>query len=498
MRFRDPTRAHRWAAGSLIAPIILAAGLAASPPVAGAGPAGDRLMWTECAGLAPADLRCANVTVPLDYAHPHGRKITVAISRRPARDPARRHGVLLLTGGGPGNPGVPLPVQWGAVLSPDILATYDLVGFDVRFVERSTPLTCGQPGEEPGGFWIRTAGYASFSSQVAQARQYAQDCQRNAGWALPYATTANAARDLDRIRIALGEPTISFLGGSFAGLLGATYVTLFPRRVDRFVLDSPPLRDNVWRPFELDRTASLEAGLHTFAAFVATGDPSYGLGGTPEAVLDSVATLFQRANTGEVTTSDGHRWTLGELGYLTLLGVSTDQLFPVVALDLASIRAGQAPPVPLPLYPTALPGTPGVPADNHTAVNTAFRCADSPWPRDLATYRRDVADYGRRYPFFGPAEANVSPCAFWPVGGDGQRRMGTDHGPAVLLTAATRDVVVPLGNTLATRAALPGSRLATVDAQYHAPVPYQGSACLMATVTAYLVTGELPAADVSC
>jgi hypothetical protein len=264
------------------------------------------------------------------------------------------------------------------------------------------------------------------------------------------------------------------------------------------VLDSPPFSNSVWRPFELDRTANMEAGLHTFAAFVAAGNAGYGLGDTPEAVLDSVRKLLDLANAGGVSTSDGHLWTVGELGYLTLLGASTDQLFPVVALDLASIRAGQAPPIPLPLYPAALPGTPGVPADNHTAVNTAFRCADSPWPRDLATYRRDVASYGQRYPFFGPAEANVNPCAFWPVSRDNRVPLSGYHGPGVLFTAATRDVIVPLGNTLATRAALRGSRLVTVDAQYHAPVPFQGSTCLMATVAAYLVTGVLPATDVSC
>jgi hypothetical protein len=221
MRHRDPVtraRARRTSAAGLIAIIALSTCVAATPvAAAGAGtaPAAQRLTWTSCAGIDSPGLQCADVAVPLDYARPAGRKITVAISRLPARDPARRHGILLMTGGGPGNAGVPLPVQWGAVLSPDILATYDLVGFDVRFVERSTPLTCGQPGEEPGGFWVRTAGFASFGVQAEQARQYARDCQRNAGWALPYATTANAARDMDRIRAALGADTISFLSGSF-------------------------------------------------------------------------------------------------------------------------------------------------------------------------------------------------------------------------------------------------------------------------------------------
>jgi len=454
-----------------------------------------RLAWTACAGVDHPVLRCAAVRVPLDHAKPGGRSIDVVISRLPAEDPARRHGVLVMTGGGPGNPGVPLPVQWGAVLPATVRATFDLVGFDIRFTERSTPISCGQPAEEPGGYWIRTAGLAPFASHVAQARQYARDCQRHAGWALPYATTANAARDLDLIRSALGERKISYLGGSFAGLLGAYYAALHPDRVDRFVLDSPPFGDAIWRPFELDRARSLEAGFHAFTTFVAAGNETYHLGDTAEAVTSSLYALSDRANTGNLTTPDGHRWTFGEVGYLTLLGTSVDQLFPAVATNLAALAAGTTPPVPLPLYPAALPGTP---ADSHTAVNTAYRCADHPWPTGLDTYRRDLATYSTRYPTYGPAVANINPCAFWPVRADNRVPLPAGRPPAMLFAAATRDPVVPPRNTLATMAAFSGSRLVTVDAQYHAPIPFQGNECLMTTVAGYLTTGVLPAGDVTC
>lgn len=482
-----------------LARVVLTAGLilqlAPVSPAEATPP--QRLEWTACAGIDQPDLRCALVRVPLDYARPRGRTIDVAISRLPARDPARRHGVLLMTGGGPGGPGVPLPVQWGPVLPADVRATFDLVGFDIRFTERSTPISCGQPTEEPGGYWVRTAGFAPFASHAAQARQYARDCARHAGWALPHATTANAARDLDLVRAALGERQISYLGGSFAGLLGATYAALYPHRVDRFVLDSPPFADAIWRPFELDRAESFEAGFHAFTAFAAAGN-AFGLGGTAEEVAGSLRALFDRANTGGLTTPDGHTWTVGEVGYLTLLGNSVDQLFPVVATDLAALAAGATPPIPLQLYPAALPGTPGVPADNHTAVNTAYRCADRAWPTNLDTYRRDLAVYGTRFPNYGPALANVNMCAFWPFSADNRVLLPPTRPPAMLFAAATRDSVVPVRNTLATLAAFRGSRLVTVDAQYHAPIPFQGNACLLATVAGYLSTGQLPAQNVSC
>jgi pimeloyl-ACP methyl ester carboxylesterase len=51
-------------------------------------------------------------------------------------------------------------------------------------------------------------------------------------------STNNTARDIDRIREALGDEQISFYGISYGTLLGATYGGLFPDRVRVLVLDS--------------------------------------------------------------------------------------------------------------------------------------------------------------------------------------------------------------------------------------------------------------------
>jgi pimeloyl-ACP methyl ester carboxylesterase len=58
------------------------------------------------------------------------------------------------------------------------------------------------------------------------------------GVLLPYITTANTARDMDRIRQALGEPRVSYWGTSYGTYLGAVYATLFRDRTDRMLFDS--------------------------------------------------------------------------------------------------------------------------------------------------------------------------------------------------------------------------------------------------------------------
>lgn len=58
------------------------------------------------------------------------------------------------------------------------------------------------------------------------------------------------------------------------------------------------------------------------------------------------------------------------------------------------------------------------------------------------------------------------------------------------------DVAVPVANSRAVAAGIPGSRLVTIDA--HAPYPAFGDACLNGQVDAFLTTGTLPSAGAAC
>ncbi len=148
----------------------------------------------------------------------------------------------------------------------------------------------------------RNVSYPSTAADVRKdgriAKAIARQCatSRTAG-SLPYMTTANTARDMDRIREALGERKISYLGASYGTYLGAVYTTLFPQRSDRFVLDSS------LGPGGYDYTAQrrfghgLEERFPDFAKFAAA-NPQYGLGSTPKQIR---ATFFDLARRLEKT-----------------------------------------------------------------------------------------------------------------------------------------------------------------------------------------------------
>src|ERR1700693_2338448 len=110
----------------LVIVTLVAAGCTRTPtPVSKSSPTPtpSPLVWADCNG----GFQCATVEVPLDYAHPAAGTIGIAISRKPATDPARRIGSVLTNPGGPGASGIQfLRGEAGAMSA--LNALFDLIG----------------------------------------------------------------------------------------------------------------------------------------------------------------------------------------------------------------------------------------------------------------------------------------------------------------------------------------------------------------------------------
>ena len=95
------------------------------------------LHWKACDG----DWQCARARVPLDYRHPGGAKISIALVRHPATDPARRLGSLFINGGGPAEQIEPLQSFYPSL--PAVMRErFDIVIFDPRGFGLSTAVRC--------------------------------------------------------------------------------------------------------------------------------------------------------------------------------------------------------------------------------------------------------------------------------------------------------------------------------------------------------------------
>ncbi|AGZ44022.1 TAP domain protein [Actinoplanes friuliensis DSM 7358] len=455
------------------------------------------MTWAACpadvnAKTAPLTAECTTVPVPLDYSHPGGTQISLLVSRIASTKPQQRRGILLLNPGGPGGSGLDQAAfLMNKGLPASVTDSYDLIGMDTRGVGHSTPMYCGLPEEL--GYWANVPPYAADDAAViAQAKiaeKVAQTCAANdsRGW-LKHLTTANMARDLDRIRAALGEQKASFYGASYGSALGAAYVSLFPGTTDRVVLDSNLADTHLDRDGLRRFARGVEETFPDFAKWAAARHASYGLGRTPAQVRKNYFAIAERLD--RTPASDG---TTGAIfRYLTFAYLYGDIQYGPLAriwqtlLDPGAARAKAAPPA--------------TPIDNGLTVFLAVTCNDVNWPEDLATYRRGVAEDRKRYPMFGAATANITPCAYWEHEPSEPPVKVDNRGPAdVLMLQNRHDPVTPAINAQLLRQKFgQRARLVTVDDSGHGVYVLGGNACALDLATAYLVDGKMPARDLSC
>ncbi|MEV6954251.1 alpha/beta hydrolase [Streptomyces sp. NPDC051183] len=448
----------------------------------------QKLQWKRCDTNGPDTFQCATLKVPLDYNDPRGRTIGLAISRLKASSAKARHGVLLLNPGGPGAPGLRLPVDPLMKFPPEVKRRYDLVGFDLRGVGQSAPVSCGLTAEEQAD---RPYKAETFAKDVDRARTVAGKCRARAGDMLPHLTTRNNARDMDVIRAALGEKTISYLGASYGTYLGAVYMQLFPQRADRMVLDSATDPTRIYRGMFQDMAKAAEHAFTRWTAWTASRHTTYGLGDTPAEVRETYWDLIARANRrpipfeGQTLTGDGIRADNSTFFHVQRAAER------IAGLKKAAEGANPA--------PSGTPGQVQEPDDNYLSAAWSFMCADTrTWSHDPERYRREAIRDRARYPLYGDFAAAITPCAFWEQGSEPQTRI--DNKVGALITQNEWDSQTPLFSGRAMHRALQGSRMLTVSGGEGHGVVYAPDSipCADKAVTVYLTTGRLPAKDLNC
>jgi pimeloyl-ACP methyl ester carboxylesterase len=451
------------------------------------------LTWTTCPPpLLPLPddprLKCAKIQVPLDYRAPSGKTIEVMISRIATAKPGLRRGVLLHNGGGPGVPSLHLPVAYAQIYPPEVLERYDIIGFDPRGIGYSTPVTCGRTVEQfPIDLFVPfPAPDGSIDRNVQFAKEVARDCQVNGGDVLPHITTANTARDMDRIRIALGERKLSYNSGSYGSYLGAVYATLFADRTDRFIIDSNVDPTKVWH----DQWSLMDVGnelrLNDLTAWLAERNETYHLGATAAQVRQRYFDLIARLDKTPVVHPEIGPMNGNILRSLTRGLVYHTTQFSTLAEFWAYADHGGAAP--------QRAAQAAVPADNQFASLLAVTCGDAGVPRDIQHYRREVAVNRVLFPAMNGMGTNIWPCAFWRDPVEPPVRV-TSKGPSnILMVQTLRDPATPYAGALGMRRAL-GQRatMISVDTGNHGAYDPSTPSCAVRGVHSYLATGVRPA-----
>ena len=468
------------------------AGASAGGGSAAIVPGASKLSWHACGGQL-AGLQCTTLQVPLNYAGPGGRKITIALSMLPATAPkSQQQGVLLVNPGGPGEPGRSLAGDVAAGLSPQVAADYDIVGFDPRGVGASVPaLTC-----DPSFYSGRRPDYipanaAAEQVLITRAKTYAADCEQRFGWLLPYLTTVNMARDMDEIRQAFGVQKINYYAFSYGTYLGQAYATLFPSRVRRMVLDSTVDPAGAWYADNISQDYAFQGRLEAFFAWIAKYDSTYQLGSTAAQVQSAYYQARERLQANPVAGPSGLMLGADDLDDTFLLAGYLNTVWPDFATALANYVNSGSSGALVSQYQEW-----GVQSDNAFAMYNAVECADVNWPRNWAKWQSDTLQVYKTAPFqaWDNAWFNAA-CAFWPVKGPARPLQIKGAGlPPILMLQGTLDAATPYAGAQNAHKLLPSARMVVVEGggNHGQSLESPANACVQNYLNSYLATGAVP------
>jgi pimeloyl-ACP methyl ester carboxylesterase len=172
---------------------------------------------------AEETLRCHAIAVPLDPRQPGAQQLQLHVTVAPALRQVAGADPLFVLAGGPGEAGSDV-VGALATMFQRVRATRDIVFIDQRGTGLSGKLRCA------GNDIDEAAGTAGMMAAFAQ-------CMKTLGKPLGPYTTANAAHDIERVRLALGYGKVNVFGGSYGTRLGQSYARSYPGSVRALILD---------------------------------------------------------------------------------------------------------------------------------------------------------------------------------------------------------------------------------------------------------------------
>ncbi|MEU2595916.1 alpha/beta hydrolase [Streptomyces hirsutus] len=453
---------------------------------------GTAIDWGRCeaSGDTPApgeEWQCGTLRVPLDWSEPDGGTIGLALIRAKATGDDRL-GSLLFNFGGPGGSGVSMMPSYATTASK-LRERYDLVSWDPRGVAASEGIRCRDDEEIQAAESVDSTPDTPAEEQayLADAADFGKGCQESAGELLAHVSTTDTARDMDRIRQALGDDRLNYFGISYGTELGGVYAHLFPKRVGRLTLDAvvDPSADTVGHAE--NQTRGFQRALDNYLK--STGrDPGQG--------SREIAELLDRIDAEPLPTSSKGRELTQSLALTGIvLPLYGKDGWPVLTSALEAAEEGDGSEL-LALADGYNERDASGKYGTTTHSQRAISCLDDKQRMTAAQTEELLPEFERISPVFGPFLGwdTAGWCHDWPVPGQHDTPEVSAPGAApVLVIGNTGDPATPYEGARRMADEL-GEGVGTVltwEGEGHGAYG-SGSDCVDSTVNAYLLDGTVP------
>jgi pimeloyl-ACP methyl ester carboxylesterase len=456
----------------------------------------QRIDWQPCE--SDGDHDCGFLTVPVDYADPQGETIDLALLRVPAA--GARVGSLVVNPGGPGARGTTYAAAGGQVFRQPLLDGFDIVGFDPRGVGASAPVDCLSDTEldaylaaDPTPDTLEER--ADFRSSVMS---FGEGCVAGSGPVVGHVTTIEAARDLDVLRSALGEETLTYFGASYGTELGATYAELFPDKVGRFVLDGAVDVSLDAESLALEQAAGFETALRAYVQNCLDTTDNCFLGDTVEEGLATITGLLESIEEEPLPAGD-RELTVGNAFYGVITPLYNRDYWFLLSTALASALDGKGSALMSLADAYASRNPDGTYADNSVEANYSINCLDDPTSVPFARVPSLFPEFEEASPTFGEVFAwGMAGCRGVEVTSSEEPLTIRAEGAAPIVVLGTsRDPATPLKWAQALSAQLESGVLVERDGDGHTAYN-AGNECIDTIVEDYLLDGDVPADGTSC
>ena len=463
--------------------------------------------WNTCG----TDLYCGRVIVPMDWAKPAGSTISLAViyHRASASKPL---GSVIFNPGGPGASGYDfVHDSLSSLATSRLKANYNLVGFDPRGVQNSTPTVhCyvanpSTPSAKMDQFLYGDSGYPLGSTKdIAVTRlalkDFAESCYKNTGPLLGHLDTVSTAKDLDVIRAVMGDAKLNYLGYSYGTFIGTNYAALFPAKVGRMVLDGavdPTVSDAAQ---SLNQLKGFDLALNNYLTdcLAKSGCP---FSGTVADAQAKIKAFLLGLETSPITSTDhGRKVTVAMATSGIDMALYSKNYWQYLTQAFTSAFKGDG---------TTLQrladfyndrNSDGTYNSNEMEAFIATKCLDSREPSDtksmLAQNKKILAAssvMGRYWQYGGLS------CAYWKFPqAKALKSYAAKGSPTIVVVGTTGDPATPYQQAvnLASKV-LSNATLVTYKGEGHTAYG-QGHACVDNAIDDFFVNGTLPTANLMC
>lgn len=153
--------------------------------------------------------------------------------------------------GGPGGSGIWSLRDHGKSMQTIVGKNHDIISWDPRGVGASMPQIDCWSSKQRGSIWsLQDVGladshpgvlYDAYARSVA-ASQTCASAMSGPNSPLKFVSTASTARDMLEVLDKTGWPKLKYWGFSYGTVLGVTFASVYPEKVERMVNDGEALR----------------------------------------------------------------------------------------------------------------------------------------------------------------------------------------------------------------------------------------------------------------